>query len=340
MKNVDMIALAGLLHDIGKFGQRAGIELKDGIYQQYDYRYTHARYTAQILNELSFNLGDEFSDISATHHNPKDDLSWIIASADRMASGFERETFEEYNEKSDKEDFKKQRLWYLFDKNKRYKIDVLKPENIMPKDDRAVTNEYKELWEKFEDDLKSIKEKGKSIVDSFTIDYILKKYTSFIPSSTTFKLKDYAPVKANIPLYEHSKATAVFASVIYKLYEKNNHNITNYYKDKSGDMEQNDMLLIAGDFFGIQKFIFDSVPTAKASKILRAKSAYIQILTKTIAFYIVERLELSHQSIITTNAGKFEILGVNDDDTKKKLKEIRKELDSFFIKEYFGESGL
>ncbi len=341
MKDVDLIALAGLLHDIGKFGQRAdAYKLRDGAYKHYDYKYTHASYTAQILNDLVFNLGEDMSDASAMHHNPQNDTHWIIAAADRMASGFERENFEEYNELHDKEDFKKQRLWYLFDEKKRYKIDTLSPENIFPHNDNAITNEYDALWEKFVNDMEEIKDKGNSSIDSFTIDYLLKKYTSFIPSSTSFKSGNYNAVKANIPLYEHSKATAIFASVIYKLQEQNNNNILNYYRHQENDIHQNDMLLIAGDFFGIQKFIFNSVASSKASKILRAKSAYIQILTKVIAFYIVDELGLSYQSIISTNAGKFEILGINDDDSKEKLKKIQKELDSFFIEKYFGETGV
>ena len=341
MRDIELVSVAGLLHDIGKFGQRAGIEFKDSQYKLFDYKYKHAAYNAQILNELAFNLGDELSDSASMHHNPKDELSWIIASADRMASGFEREKFDEYNAKFDKEDFKKQRLWHLFDKDKRFAIDTLNPNSIYPVGkNEDNTNEYKKLWDSFIEDLEKIKKKATSSIDAFTIDYLLKKYTSFIPSSTTFKLKDYAPVKANIPLYDHLRATAIFSSVIYKLYENGNKNIINYYKGESSNIEQKDMILINGDFFGIQNFIFDGVPASKASKILRAKSAYIQILTKIIAFYIVDELELSYNSIISTNAGKFEILGVNDKNSIDKLHNIQDELNDFFIKEYFGETGI
>jgi len=340
-ESVDGVAIAALLHDIGKFGQRAdNYKPREGVYQKYDYKYAHASYTAQILEEMGFNLGDELSDASAMHHNPTSQKAWIIASADRMASAFEREEFKEYNEQSDKEDFKKQRLWHLFDEKKRFKIAPLAPQNIFAEDAKAVTNEYDALWNLFEADMKKVKKDGNSSIDFFTIDYILKKYTSFIPSSTSFKSGGYDAVKANIPLYEHSKATAIFAAAISKLEESGNHNITNYYKHESCDIEQKDLLLICGDFFGIQKFIFDSVPAAKASKILRAKSAYIQILTKVVAFYIVEKLGLSYQSIISTNAGKFEILGINTNETKEKIKLIQKELDKFFIENYFGETGI
>ena len=301
MREIDMIALAGLLHDIGKFGQRAdSYKLREGAYKPYDYRYKHAAYTAQILNDMAFNLGDELSDASAMHHNPQNDTEWIVASADRLASGFERETFEAYNDAYGKEDFTKQRLWYLFndeDDNKglRYGIDILAPDTIFPKESNAKENEYDALWEKFDKDMKKIKKKGNSSVDFFTIDYILKKYTSFIPSSTTFKAGFNSPVKANIPLYEHAKATAAFAAVIHKLHENGNDNILNYYR-KSGDCNTatQDMAMIVGDFFGIQNFIFNNLPTAKAAKLLRAKSAYVQILTKVIAMYIVEELGLSY----------------------------------------------
>lgn len=342
MKEVDEIAVSGLLHDIGKFGQRAdSYRLKEGVFKRYEYKYAHAQYTAQILHDgdLAFNLSEEMIDAAAMHHHPENDEHWILAAADRMASGFEREVFDDYNS-ADSESYKQQRLWHLFDQSKQFKIAELGPETLFAEDEKAVKNEYDSLWSGFVASMGEIKAQGNSSSDLFTIDYLLKRFTSFIPSSTSFQKGGYSAVKANIPLYEHSKATAIFASVIYKLSEQGNHNIIDYYKERSGDMKQEDMLLIAGDFFGIQKFIFNAVPSAKASKILRAKSAYIQILTKVIAFHIVEELGLSYQSIVSTHAGKFEILGVNDEASQEKLQNIQKELNRFFIKKYFGETGV
>lgn len=340
MTEINLVATAALLHDIGKFGQRADIfKHKSSLYREKEYTYTHAAYSAQVFQELGFNLGDTLSDDASMHHNPQNDTQWIIASADRMASGFEREVFESYNS-VDSEGFKQQRLRHVFDEKKQFKIDVLSPNAIFPESEKALLNEYNALWEKFVKDFEQIKKHGNSIVDFFTIDYLMKKFTSFIPSSTSFEKNGYKAVKANIPLYEHSKASSIFASALWKLHENKNTNIVNYYKKESSNIEQNDLLMISGDFFGIQKFIFDSVPAAKASKILRAKSAYIQLLTKIVAFHVVETLGLSYQSIISTSAGKFEILGVNDEESQTKLASIQEELNTFFVKKYFGETGI
>lgn len=338
------LAIAGLLHDIGKFGQRAEISLRVSQFSKYRYNYLHASFSAQIMTDY-FELDSTLVDYSAMHHNLKEtdgrDEYWIVASADRLASGFEREKFENYNANADfeSENFKTQRLRNIFDEKEEYKIDVLDVRNIFSKDEKSTHNEYVDLWKKFLNDLEKI-DKGNRHTDLATIEYLLKKYTTFIPSSTTFKKDEYSPVKANIPLYDHLKTTALFSGAIEGMNKANRDNVLNYYKKEGSDIEQNDFMLIAGDFFGIQKFIFDKVEAKKASKILRAKSAYIQILTKIVAISLCEKLGMSRLAIISDSAGKFEILAPNKQENKEIIAEFKKELNAHFVKEFYGQTGV
>jgi len=109
-----------------------------------------------------------------------------------------------------------------------------------------------------------------------------------------------------------------------------------------------DLLLISGDFWGIQKFIFDGLTTSKASKILRSRSAMIQLIT----YAVVERIkeEFKGSEALLFGAGKFMILAKNgiegfdseQDEAKavvSKLKDIQKELDSYFLENFFGQNG-
>ncbi len=342
MKDVELIALAGLLHDIGKFGQRAEIDLREP-FKSKNYGYKHANYTAQILQDF-------FNDIQGYHQYAFErhivgqnsySNSWIIAVADRLASGFEREKFESYNSGEENEDFKTQRLRGLFDESKEYRIAKFDVENIFYAKEKAQKNEYTPLWEEFVKDLEKLQRtNGNQITDLVSLDYLLRRYTTFIPSATTFKRGDNTPVKANIPLYDHLKATAIFAAAIWKLDEKKRENLINYYRKSAPYEEQKEFILINGDFFGIQNFIFNEVESKSAAKVLRGKSAFVQLLTKVVALYIVERLDLSLLSIVSENAGKFEILAPNNERILEEIKQIQKELNEYFAKEFFAETGI
>jgi CRISPR-associated protein Csm1 len=344
MSNSEDLAIAGLLHDIGKFGQRAEIELRSSQFSKSTYNYLHAAFSAQIIQDY-FDIDDTLADYSAMHHNLSatdgSDEYWVVATADRLSSGFERENFEQYNDKSDheNEDYKTQRLWHIFDKKEEYKIAPLSVDNIFKAASKSKENEYKQAWQSFLKDLEQI-DKGNRHTDLATMEYLLKKHTTFMPSSTTFNKGGYDAVRANIPLYDHLKTTALFAGAIEAMEEKNKTNVLNYYKKESNDPEQNDFMLIAGDFFGIQSFIFDSIEAKRASKILRAKSAYIQILTKVIAIALAKELGLSRLSIISDSAGKFEILAPTSEKNKKILISFQTKLNKHFVKEFYGQTGI
>jgi len=100
---------------------------------------------------------------------------------------------------------------------------------------------------------------------------------------------------------------------------------------------QDKMILISGDFYGIQKFIFDRLSTKNASKVLRAKSAFIQIFTEYIARYICDKVGVKESHILSMNAGKFEILIPRK---QIDLEPIQKKIDDYFIKNFYGLSGI
>ena len=97
-------------------------------------------------------------------------------------------------------------------------------------------------------------------------------------------------------------------------------------------------LLVAGDFSGIQKFIFEGLSTKNASKVLRAKSAYIQIMTRVAAHMVCDALKIDKAQILSSNAGKFELLSPNHD--IEAIAGVQKKLDDFFIGHYYGLSGI
>jgi len=126
------------------------------------------------------------------------------------------------------------------------------------------------------------------------------------------------------------------------IYEKYfDDNFDNIVREESKDIKpllSNGMILIAGDFYGIQKFIFEGLSTKNAAKVLRAKSAFIQIFTIYLSKYICKRLEISEDSILTSNAGKFEIISSNKN--IKVLDEIQQKVDNYFIENFYALSGI
>lgn len=97
-------------------------------------------------------------------------------------------------------------------------------------------------------------------------------------------------------------------------------------------------LLVAGDFSGIQKFIFEGLSTKNASKVLRAKSAYIQIMTRVAAYMLCDALDIDKKQILSSNAGKFELLSPNCD--AEAIAGVQKKLEIFFIGHFYGLSGI
>ncbi|MCK9162438.1 MAG: hypothetical protein M0O97_06680 [Arcobacteraceae bacterium] len=103
-------------------------------------------------------------------------------------------------------------------------------------------------------------------------------------------------------------------------------------------LKDGELYIISGDFYGIQKFIFDGLSSKNAAKILRAKSAFIQLFTEYITKYICKKLGIDEKAILSVTAGKFEI--ITSSFSESVLKDIQKNINDYFIKNFFGLSGM
>ena len=404
------LALAAYLHDLGKFAERARIQearekdadgnIRSEINKQlycpnFNGRYTHihAAYTAIGFDLIEKNLpdlvgadmapfapwkernaDDSIINAAARHHKPDTFLQWVIATADRLASGFEREEFEAYNSAPDDE---QKRLNHyttrqltlpeqirLADRpetrNWRYPLKPLSPESIFPvkasvceKDDNhSAQTEYRELWEAFNVGLADIPKAHRQSLSLWLdhFDSLWLAFTHAIPSATA------GNVKPEVSLYDHSKTTAALAVALWRFHADQNHDARTIREqlraqwdgERGGTKEslsawnEEKFLLIQGDFFGIQDFIFATggETQRRAAKLLRGRSFYVSLLTELAALRMLEDLGLPTTSQVVNAAGKFLIVAPNTEEARAQVKTVQAELDRWFMQHTYGQSGI
>lgn len=393
------IALAAFLHDLGKFAERAKIPVNQEtldankqLYCPHRKKYTddrgwfshvHAAYTGLAMDLIedhmpeltgadfapfgSWNtkdVDDSFINAAAKHHKPESFLQWIIATADRVASGFDREEFEEYNQADEgtatgKNHYTARQL-PLFEQIRldsqseqkyayRYPLKPLSPNSIFPvkalecegNDDKAAQKEYNDLWQEFTVALKLLPKSHRNNwslwLDHF--ETLWGVFTQAIPSATAFN------IRPDVSLYDHSRVAAALATALWRYhYElgRTDDEAAKDLKDQQESWTEDKFLLIQGDFFGIQDFIFASggETNKRAAKLLRGRSFYVSLLSECAALKVLDVLDLPSTSQVINAAGKFMIVAPNTPATLEKLQQIQCDLDSWFLENSWGQAGV
>lgn len=394
------VAFAALTHDLGKFAERAvpevdGDQLKTHVtnYCRWHERgkyhsHKHAAYTALLLDEIEKSapdliagettpfasrtgegdITDSLINAAAMHHRPETLLQWTIATADRVASGFEREKFDKYNQSEERTDTTRKtgrnhyqaRLLPLLEQVRLERTEdcpfawctplkPLSPKNLFPvlregyepTQNGPAQAEYQLLWEGFLAALQQIPESHRTSwplwLDHF--DTLWQSYTHAIPSATAFG------VRPEVSLYDHSKTAAAFAVALWRWHIAQD-NLTDeeaiLRHQSRSDWNEDKLLLVQGDFFGIQEFIFaDGAETnKKAAKLLRGRSFMVSLFTELAALKVLEALELPSTSQIINAAGKFLVVAANTPEMQEKIVAVRKDINCWFLEHTFGQAGL
>ncbi|MGZ8905922.1 MAG: type III-A CRISPR-associated protein Cas10/Csm1 [Methylobacter sp.] len=393
------IALAAFLHDLGKFAERAKIDIdqdtldankqlycphrKNFVDDKGWFSHVHAAYTGLAIDMIeeympelkgedcapfgswkTLDADDSFINAAAKHHKPESFLQWIIATADRVASGFDREEFEEYNQGDDltrtgKNHYTARQLTLFEQINRpgmseqnfkyRYPLKPLSPDNIFPveaegyehNNNEKAQQEYKDLWLGFTQAIKQLPKPHRNNwslwLDHF--ETLWGVYTQAIPSATAFN------VRPDVSLYDHSRVAAALATALWRYhYERGETDevARKQLSDQQQSWEEKKFLLIQGDFFGIQNFIFASSgeTNKRAAKLLRGRSFYVSLLSECAALKVLDTLCLPSTSQVINAAGKFMIVAPNTTATLEKLRKVQQELDKWFLAHSWGQAGV
>ena len=408
------MALAAYLHDLGKFAERARIDVPEDALDAHKTQYcpfrttdaggkngfhthVHAAYTGLAfdivertapdliqgdmhpfinrtqLQSCPARTTDSLINAAAAHHRPETFLQWVIATADRVASGFERDEFDTYNDAKDENtetatgrNHYQARQLSLFEQIRldgrvqkitaknllwRYPLKALSPTAIFPQlreqcepgNNEKAQEQYKGLWDDF---LKALTEIPKSHSSNWPLwldhfDTAWLTFTQAIPAATAFG------TKPEVSLYDHSKTTAALATALWRWHEAEGKTDSIAAQglakgNRGDDVHIDKFLLIQGDFFGIQDFVFaeGSQTNKAAAKLLRGRSFQVSLFTELAALKVLDALALPPTSQITNAAGKFLIVAPNTQAAKDALKTVTQEINQWFLTHSFGLAGL
>ena len=366
------IALAGLMHDVGKFAQgcidippdyREGNE---ALYQPvYDGRYSHqhALYTAAFIEQFQdilpphllkkdWGKGDIFLNLAGCHHKPESPMQWIVTQADRMASGLDRASFEK-GESIAWRDFKKTRLLPIFEAlgpdradtysskdnySWRYPLAPLSAMSVFPVkieecSRQEAEEEYKALFDGFVERLKNLHHRDNGVeLWAQHFDSLLMSYTAHIPAARV------GDVVHDVSLYDHSRGAAAFAAALYQYHQETDTLNEQAIKDE----HEEKFLLVSGDFFGIQDFIFAGGGESRKfrSKLLRGRSFAVSLFSELAADMLCRRMGLPFLSVVLNAAGKFHLIAPNTEKARVAIEEVKTDINDWLHSISYGQSSL
>jgi len=332
IREIQELTIAALLHNIGIFMERAKagshIEFADKLNPDYEWTY---RFFANGFLKIPEKLDkNKIMKIASLCEDPDiREENEIIKKSDLL--------FEKEKKKVPKKKNGKPLISILSSitinkkKETRFAYHKLLPleynKDIFPIQDeiKLSTSDYRELWDKFVNDLRKINIPDVKIFIGALIG-VLKKYTWCIPLSEDDDKRD-------IPLFDHILTTSAIASSLYAY---------NHSGEDEGSEGKNEFLLVSGDLSGIQKFIFDLKQQGKkgVSKILRGRSFYLGQMTSAAVQYILDETGLTPVNRIMDAGGRFTLLMPNIEEVKRKLKECRRRIEKFCLETFSGELAL
>lgn len=378
-KDVLKVALAGLLHDVGKFAERAGMEVSRtyaddnaGLYQPYNrdqnrHTHRHALFTAAFIERFAAYLpevddqetaqsGDSLINLAAMHHKPETPLQWIITQADRLSSGLDRQVFEGEECGVGYKEFRKTRLIPLAE-------EMLRGESFYRTDTLATYRHRFRLGELSPGQLfPGVRSEVEPAGDAEAQREYAALFDLFMRELHRLEHRDSPALWLDhlTSLWERiasSIPAATVGNVIpdVSLYDHCRATAAlsaalHRYHARTGTLSEPAIkdgvaakfLLITSDFYGIQSFIFSEGGSTNrsAAKLLRGRSFAVSLLSDLAADRLCRALGLPATSVLLNAAGKFTLLAPNLPETLETVREVEEELNRWLVCNFYGEVAI
>jgi len=349
----NQIYLAALLHDIGKFYQRADTgsvksskylkeeakNLEQIICPNFQGRTTHKHvlWTVQFildfdkvfknlvgragLSDLAIN--QNLLHLSADHHLSADQISLegrIIRDADHLSSGMDRacnEAFRDDQDESAWDAFKTKRMVSIFEgllkKTHQHKYH-LPVDAINLNDTFNPCISFENIPDYERPWLEFVKEFKFLQQESYRA---FSETLLYLLYKYTCTIPSSTINFPDVSLFDHLKTTAAIAVCLYD-WEK---------AEKNGGSRQNDpFLMIGADFSGIQNYIYNIV-SQSAAKNLKGRSFYLKLLSDSVVTLILQELDLFEANVIYNAGGGFFILAPNTEQVINKLEALKNKIE-------------
>ena len=368
-------ALAGLLHDIGKLAQRAhpNEEALQRLYAEAGrdlggtesailplrehgrYSHRHALWSdfffvwteQQRLRWPAGVDGNRVKAVAGRHHNPRhnDPGDWIIAEADRLASGLERKPQDEKTEAEARQQpkgFREVELSALMPgidiavgevprATLRHPAELLSAEAIVPNAPAPADQPRRlgALWDEWCKAYQGIAQHGLSPVRfEQALLSLSERLLWAVPSSTVDQ--------PDVSLHDHARAVAGIAAALSAW-----HRAADSWDEKAVcDRATPKFRLVVLDLSGIQYALLRLGGQKGAARILRARSFLMAETVSAALLGLLERLDLPASCVLLNAGGKAELLAPALPDLEARLEAFRAELDAWMVRHWQGDLAL
>lgn len=305
--------LAALLHDIGKFRQRAFWGKERRAHDQQGADWVKSCLVPK-LNFLSTEDKQRLVQAVREHHErPYDRDARIVIIADRLASGERLARQDEEPGDPSREPLvsvftsvhlpNRSKLTgrWVYSTNSLAFDRALDLKTIFPVREEQAQVDYATLWACFEGDIEALPPSALDDPETTLISLLalLRKHAWCVPAAVYKSEPD-------VSLADHLKVTAAIAACVAE-FDNNRLDCFEEVTEQRRFPDEPTCLLVGGDVSGIQRFLY-TISSEGAAKSLRGRSTYISLLSEAVARFVLRELDLPLTNLLYNSGGHFYLL--------------------------------